>query len=56
MKYLDKKVVAEVLSETARRVAMDCNAQHPVDIAIAMSFAIEYGAETLAVLMEKELL
>lgn len=54
MKYPDPEVIVETLAEVARRVGMSVNADHPVDIAAAMSFAVEYGAETLAVLMEKD--
>lgn len=56
MKYPDKKLVTEVLSETARRVGMESSADHPEDLAAAMSFAIEYAAQALAILAEKELL
>lgn len=54
MKYPDKDLVIDTLAEVARRVGHSVNAQHPVDIAAAMSFAIEYGGETLAVLIEKD--
>ena len=54
MKYPDPELIVETLAEVARRVGLSVNANHPVDIATAMSFAVEYGAETLTVLMEKE--
>lgn len=54
MKCPDKGLVIDTLVEVARRVGHSASAQHPVDIAAAMSFAIEYGGETLAVLIEKD--
>lgn len=54
--YPDKKQTVEVLAELARRVGHDANVRHPLDIAMAMLTAIEYGGEMLALLHEREML
>lgn len=44
--------VVDTLVEVARRAGMDNKSNHPVDIAVAMMNAIEYGAETIVVLKD----
>lgn len=52
LNYPDKNVVVETLAEVAKRAGMDCSSQHPEDIAIAMSMAIDAAGTTLTVLMQ----
>ena len=56
MKYLPQNVTAEVLAEVGQRVVKYNATEHPVDIAAAMTVAIDGAAEALAVLMERDLL
>jgi len=50
---LTRDEIVEVLLETAKRAMNSTSATHPVDIASAGSFAIEAGAETIAVLQKR---
>lgn len=54
--YPDEKMIVDILTEAARRAGRDSSSRHPVDIACAMSFAVEYGAEMLALLHERKML
>lgn len=52
MSHPSKTLIIDTLLETARRVAVEVNANYPEDIAIAMMNAIECGAATLQILHE----
>lgn len=56
MKYPNKSQVIDLLAETARRVAHESSAEHPVDIALAMGNAIEVGGVLIAAANEKGLI
>ena len=47
-----KEPLVATLIETARRVAMDSTAEHPEDVANAMTFAIEAAAIALQIVHE----
>lgn len=50
MKKLTRVETIDALLSAARTAALDTSCTHPVDIAATLSFAVEYGAETLAAL------
>jgi predicted alternative tryptophan synthase beta-subunit len=46
--------IVEVLAEVGKNVALATNATHPEDLGLAMSAAIEAGAQTLDVVITKK--
>ena len=51
--YANKKAVVDTLLEVGRRSAMESNADHPEDIAYAITFAVESAAVTVQVMHER---
>lgn len=52
MQNPEKKMIVDVLAETARRVGMESMAEHPEDIAVAMSMAIDSAGMAVEILQE----
>lgn len=56
MNYLDPETTMTVLVKVAEYAARESSAQHPEDIMIAMTFAMENAAKTLTVLGQMKLI
>ena len=47
MQYPNRRILGEALLDAAAKAADECPSDHPTDIAIAMSAAIEAGAPAI---------